>query len=142
MTYLYRAFDAVGDLLYVGITEDLEKRFRFGHTRFGHSGTAWRCKMTALLVEQYATRPEASAAEVGAIRTENPIYNVRGSKGRDNAAQLIWECTEEILRSPREMTPEVWAEIDAEDLRVRRLVRDALRSAVSVRTIQPAGVTS
>lgn len=72
-TALYRFFDADGALLYVGITADLEQRWS------SHQRKPWWPDVAEKTVEWYATRPVALAAELEAIRSEAPRYNVAGS---------------------------------------------------------------
>jgi predicted GIY-YIG superfamily endonuclease len=70
-TALYRAHDAEGRLLYVGISDD--PLSRFGQ----HSRSApWAHKVRALSIEWHADRATADAAETAAIRSEDPIYNL------------------------------------------------------------------
>lgn len=73
-TALYRFYDADGALLYVGITADLEKRWS-GH----QSNKAWWSDVTEKTVQWHDDRPSALAAELEAIRSEAPRYNVAGS---------------------------------------------------------------
>lgn len=70
-TWLYRYFDADDRLLYVGVAFDVLKRAQ-GHRRHA----AWWPLATTYTEERYPTRTEAEAAEVEAIRTEAPLYNV------------------------------------------------------------------
>ncbi|HEX2380091.1 MAG TPA: integrase arm-type DNA-binding domain-containing protein [Methyloceanibacter sp.] len=69
---LYRAYDPTGDLLYVGISLEPLSRLR-KHKQ----GTAeWRHLVFRILIEPFATRKEALAAEDFAIKTEPPKFNV------------------------------------------------------------------
>lgn len=68
--YVYRAFDAEKQLLYVGITKDLVKRFA------KHEDAHWIWDIASLTAEVYESRQEAHAAEVEAIRAELPRWNV------------------------------------------------------------------
>lgn len=68
---LYRHFDAMGVLLYVGISEDPEGRTRT------HARTAtWAQYASRMTADWYDTREEAERAERVAIVTEKPIFNI------------------------------------------------------------------
>lgn len=73
-TALYRLFDKDGALLYVGITWDVEQRMT-GH----RSDKAWWPDVTERRVEWLPNRPLALAAELDAIRAEQPRYNIAGT---------------------------------------------------------------
>jgi excinuclease UvrABC nuclease subunit len=72
MTYVYRAYDDDGRLLYVGLTDYVEHRMR-AHLR---AGSLWLDHLAQLVVEK---RRNAAAAEREAIKTEWPLYNVQHS---------------------------------------------------------------
>lgn len=69
-TALYRLYDADGKLLYVGITNDTERRWS-DHS----SDKSWWPDVAERTAEWFATRPEAEAAEIQAIKTEKPRRN-------------------------------------------------------------------
>ncbi|MFF7585865.1 hypothetical protein ACFZCK_00040 [Kitasatospora purpeofusca] len=73
-TALYRLFDAVGVLLYVGITADLGRRF----TKHRNEKPWWR-DVAEKKIEWLNSRPEAEAAEAFAIVAEYPVHNKNGS---------------------------------------------------------------
>lgn len=76
-TGLYRLYDADDTLLYVGIAVDPSVRWRV------HAGEkTWWHEVTRKTVEWHSTRLEAEAAEVAAIVTESPRYNVENSTTR------------------------------------------------------------
>jgi predicted GIY-YIG superfamily endonuclease len=79
-TALYRFYGADGELLYVGITNRLQKRWR-EHSR--HYAATWWPKVRSNTVHWYPNRTEAGRAEREAIRTEKPLYNVMHT-GRHN----------------------------------------------------------
>lgn len=81
-TTLYRLFDAAGDLLYVGISTRPMQRVR-EHSK----GQTWWTEVASQTFEHFPTRPEAATAELAAIRTENPRYNVAGAKVSPMQAQ-------------------------------------------------------
>jgi hypothetical protein len=72
-TTLYRFFDARGQLLYVGITE--RKALRFEEHR---RSKGWWTKVDSITTQHFATRDEAAAAELAAIRSESPLHNIVG----------------------------------------------------------------
>lgn len=67
---LYRFFSADGALLYVGITNS--PRDRFSQHR---SAAPWWEEATSITLTRYTNRNELAAAEIHAIKTENPKYN-------------------------------------------------------------------
>jgi hypothetical protein len=72
-TQLYRHWDENNILLYVGISYSSTTRLR------QHEKSArWFKLVRSVTIEQFATRKEAELAELHAIRTENPIYNIVG----------------------------------------------------------------
>ena len=72
LTTLYRYFDADGRLLYAGITGAGAQRAD-QHAK----GAIWWPQTAAATLEHYATREEALAAELVAIRCERPLFNRR-----------------------------------------------------------------
>jgi predicted GIY-YIG superfamily endonuclease len=73
-TSLYRFYDAENRLLYVGITLHVPNRWS-DHAR----GKSWWRDVDHSTVEHFATRAEAAAKELTAIRTEGPLYNIAGA---------------------------------------------------------------
>jgi hypothetical protein len=68
--YLYRHYDPSGDLLYVGISlEPLRRQKRHSEK------AAWRNMICQIVIEPFATREDALAAERLAIRIEFPRFN-------------------------------------------------------------------
>ncbi|MFE7899204.1 GIY-YIG nuclease family protein [Streptomyces sp. NPDC057424] len=70
-TALYRLRDDADVLLYVGITDNLERRYK-DHAK----DKPWWTEVAARSVEWFPTRNHAVAAEAIAIRAEQPRYNV------------------------------------------------------------------
>ncbi len=88
-TTLYRLYDEGGDLLYVGISTRPLQRVR-EHSK----GQVWWTEVASQTFQHYPTRTEAAAAELHAIRTENPKHNVVGAKARTAGQiqeQRLWE---------------------------------------------------
>lgn len=70
-TALYRAFDAHGSLLYVGISINALRRIA------QHSDNAiWFSELASFEVEWFETRSEAAEAEKAAIQSEAPRFNI------------------------------------------------------------------
>lgn len=72
-TTLYRAFDERRRLLYVGISDGPLLRFN------AHTGAAaWAQYAEVITLERFANRAIAAAAELAAIRDEDPVFNKYG----------------------------------------------------------------
>lgn len=72
--FLYRAFDAQGQLLYVGIGQQWQARLK------KHRSTApWYWSIEDFSVHWYPDRPSARAAELRALSTEGPLWNKDGN---------------------------------------------------------------
>lgn len=69
-TILYRYFDSKDQLLYVGITGHQLKR-QSQHRR----SSKWFDQIASAKFQHFASRAEASAAEVRAIQEEKPLFN-------------------------------------------------------------------
>ena len=67
---LYRFFDSEENLVYVGITNDWKHRFH-DHERQAR----WWSEVAKVTFERYEDRESVSAAEIKAIKTEQPKYN-------------------------------------------------------------------
>lgn len=74
-TALYRLRDKDGTLLYVGITDNPERRWP-QHA----ADKSWWAAVTDLSLKWYPSRELALDAEGHAIRTEKPLYNVVHNK--------------------------------------------------------------
>lgn len=86
-TDLYRYFDEIGILLYIGVTEQLRKR-RAVHGAYSE----WIDFVSTSTTRRYETREVAEMAEATAIDGEQPVFNVAGvdkeTAGRRRAAYL------------------------------------------------------
>lgn len=71
---LYRHFDAAGVLLYVGITVDVHVRTRT-HAKLAE----WAPQAAAGTVTWYPSEAAARAAELEAIKSERPLWNLLGA---------------------------------------------------------------
>jgi len=86
---LYRFFNAKGVLLYVGITKNPEGRVR------NHRGDKpWWDEVANITIEKFNTRPELATAELKAIQSENPKYNLANLQPRPRTSRrgavAIW----------------------------------------------------
>jgi predicted GIY-YIG superfamily endonuclease len=86
---LYRAFNAQGQLLYVGITMNPGNRFA------QHSDEKpWWTDVANIRVEQFASRNEVLTAEREVIKSERPLHNVVHNmthKAENNQASNVKE---------------------------------------------------
>lgn len=73
-TALYRFYDAQGELLYVGITNDPWRRWR-QHVQ----EKPWYPQVKHQSVTWYDSKSAASKAETRAIRAERPEFNIAGA---------------------------------------------------------------
>jgi hypothetical protein len=80
-TSLYRFYDARGVLLYIGITNDMARRF-------GNHGEkkSWHPIAVQVSIQHYPSREAALAAEAAAIVAEAPLYNIQHNMGRHTTA--------------------------------------------------------
>lgn len=72
--YLYRLYDATGDLLYVGQSKDPFTRFKSHKADSRH----WIDDVARGRISVFPTREAAQSAEREAIRSEHPFWNVAG----------------------------------------------------------------
>lgn len=71
--WVYRAYDANGRLLYVGSTVNVGDRLRY------HEGRApWWLHLSAVTTESFEDIRVARQAELAAINSEHPRWNVVG----------------------------------------------------------------
>lgn len=73
---LYRLFSESGVLLYIGITDRGPRRW-VEHAR----SKTWFGSVARFEIERFDSRPDLEAAEVLAIRSERPLYNVVHNRG-------------------------------------------------------------
>lgn len=67
---LYRAYGRDDLLLYVGVTHEIEQRFKF------HRSTSpWWTVCVAVTTEQWPDKASGLCAEAVAIKTESPLFN-------------------------------------------------------------------
>lgn len=140
MTYLYRAFDATGGLLYVGITVDMRQRFGPG----GHEHALWADDIVTITAELYPTRRDAQKAELQAIKTESPRWNVAGSPKAQAVSAEKWRRSQVPRNTPPKLgTPEGELQFErrmARAFHLRGLVRRAELQALIVDAARPEQV--
>ncbi len=131
MTYLYRAYNGAGRLLYVGIAEDIWQRM--GQHEIN---SPWIDDLAAMDVERYRTRTEARAAERAAIATEWPLWNIDGAVDGRMTQQICWQRKWEQVTRPAGVLSEEERERHFQwclerGRHVRRVTRTALRCEVA-----------
>lgn len=72
ITQLYRHFDDQGTLLYVGISFSAIIRL------YQHKSSHWFNSIANVTIENFPTREAAIDAEIMAIQTEEPRFNISG----------------------------------------------------------------
>jgi hypothetical protein len=80
---VYRWYAFTGRLLYVGCSVDPDKRWN--EIRLAEDWTRLAARRT---VEWYETAGQALQAELDAIRTESPLLNLQGNRGRKLDAKV------------------------------------------------------
>jgi len=80
---LYRLYDAEGDLLYIGISADADKRLKQHQTK-----PEWGDRIESMTTEACGTRERALLAEREAIASEQPTYNILHME-RNSKAYLL-----------------------------------------------------
>jgi predicted GIY-YIG superfamily endonuclease len=88
-TYVYRYFDAAGNLLYVGQSAHVETRDR-NH----RNGKLWYPLVAHRTLEGPYTKDMALAAEFLALQTEDPIHNRTRANGYRGPDSLSWHLAE------------------------------------------------
>jgi predicted GIY-YIG superfamily endonuclease len=95
MTYLYRIYNQDGELLYVGITDDLGRRLT------EHTNKEWWPEASYFLLHEYQSRREALVHEYVAIHDEWPLFDKQHNEaweGREKYARnLCYECGEPVI---------------------------------------------
>ena len=74
VAFVYRYYDAIGQLLYVGITSENP----LNRDRQHRHAAPWYSEVARYSWQAYPGRTDALRAEAEAIATEAPLYNVAG----------------------------------------------------------------
>lgn len=122
--YVYRVRDAVGRLLYVGCSVDVDARLK----QHAEHSDWWPFRSSVERVS-YPTQAEALEAETEAILSEHPRWNMRGRSPDhpDGAATSMRQATwlhyeRDVARRIRKLTTET-----------ARLKREFSKASVSLR---------
>lgn len=83
---VYKAFNAAGELLYVGISINVFNRLR-EHEKYA----GWVRDASTLRVVRYADRRQAMAEEARTIRDEAPLWNVTRERYRAAEEMTVLE---------------------------------------------------
>ncbi len=84
---LYRMFDEADHLLYVGVTRHLSRR-KSKHKKFKR----WYGDVARIKCEPFTSRIDAEDAELKAIQTESPRYNIAGkTRPFTSSADALYE---------------------------------------------------
>lgn len=99
--FVYRCYGTDDVLLYVGATTNVAQRMQYHRT---NKEAEWSDQVTRVAVAEYLEHAAALAAERYAIRTEQPLYNIRstprGSKlGTHHDPRRITEAGRELLKA-------------------------------------------
>jgi len=135
-TVLYRFYDHERELLYVGISKTAIIRWS------QHGSKPWWREVVSTRVEHFFSRSEARAAELEAIRTERPRYNVADQPRPPRPPRRLGPRLGPP-RPPRPPRPVIecvyWLPDDGSErcLSVRQKVHGATRSNAE-RTAQPS----
>lgn len=81
---LYRHFDVDRRLLYVGISNSAAGRL--DDHRYG---SRWHDLIVRIEIERFTSKKDAIAAEIRAIKEENPIYNIRRGALTESSRPLV-----------------------------------------------------
>jgi predicted GIY-YIG superfamily endonuclease len=135
---VYRMFDHSAQLLYVGVTCDIDKRF-MAHAR----QKPWYDEVATVDITERMPRSEALQMEADAIRSEAPRYNVRGT-GVVPAPREI-PTGDVCVRMDVDLHAQVKAYAHANDLTmaqvIRAAVRDKLHGSTSIISVDLTGDT-
>lgn len=90
---VYRVYDEDDELLYVGMSSRVYYRLR------SHESTQWWWGLAATVsIRRYSDRQAARSAEIWAIRTERPVFNIAGKHRTDWRKAQLLACDHESLR--------------------------------------------
>ena len=109
MNVLYRFFDFSGQLLYVGITNNPSKRLRRHR-----SEKTWWLEIANIRLQHFSNRYDLQAAELEAIRSEKPIYNVLENDSRVSNKFSPWRRHQDLMMLLSAMTEDECQEFVAE----------------------------
>lgn len=102
--HLYHLYDAAGALIYVGMTDDVDRRMRDHETT-----KTWWVRVTSTWVVTYPSRAACAAAEALAIHLLRPRYNIEVPGGA--------RCDVLAGRVSEDLRPDVAAVVEIDELR-------------------------
>lgn len=111
--YVYRMYDEDGRLLYVGISRTMARRLTEHHRE-----QPWAHEIASVAGKRYTSREAARAAEIEAIRTEGPAYNIQDRDKKADAQrerEALWDAMSEEDRQEAALILERWTSGDAFD---------------------------
>jgi hypothetical protein len=76
---VYRLYGADDQLLYVGVTWSFGSERIRKHSYRPPTGKSWWPEVDYCAIEEFPSYRDALDAEMGAIRSERPVYNIRGA---------------------------------------------------------------
>lgn len=118
---LYRWWDSSGHLLYVGKSVSVFARIA-QHRR----GSAFYSAAATMTMEHYPSAGELAVAELSAIMSDNPLYNVIG--GRHDPSKP----SPQLKVSTADETSGYWKPIDYDDVRFGDLIRCQEKNGVLI----------
>jgi len=129
--YVYRFFDAGGQLLYVGVTTDPHSRWLQHRRR-----SAWASAAETVSLEKYAYEDLALDAERIAIRTEQPLHNIRSTAAGDEQQRAAGIASRDARRNAssnaQSITVEQMPRTDGRDARTLDALPLAMRHGALV----------
>lgn len=108
---LYRWWDEEGTLLYVGKSVSLFSRIASHRTSSPFFSNA-----AMMTLERFENADELSEAEVKAIRTEHPAYNVAHSIRGGSPKKVV-------VADPNSLTSSHWADVKSSEIRWGTIIR-------------------
>lgn len=117
---LYRWWDTDGRLLYVGKSVSVLNRV----TQHRHKSAFFE-EAAAMTIERFPTAQALAAAEMAAIRAENPAYNISG--GRHNPEAPSRSITVYDVENPPANVAGRWQLVQFDDIDIGDLIRCTLR---------------
>lgn len=97
--FVYRLFDGDGTLLYIGVTNDIGRRWK-DHLR----GKSWAGRIQDMTVARYATYEAAVEAETKVIAAEYPVFNVASVPDEhQHVARLVYQLRSGVLPADPDM---------------------------------------
>jgi len=98
--FIYRHFDAEGNLLYVGMSNNPINRLD------NHRATAaWYHLIRSMTMEECGSMEEAAIKELEAIKNENPIHNISGKNIRIPSEERLKQQVVKSFKINKDVEP-------------------------------------